>query len=214
LSSLQSNRDLYLSIESITREYRSIDRSLEEYLRAMLQLAKRFADRSSLALDEFHMLIYESFTAQPIEFDEDWRNSYDRLPINRSDFDGWRSILIQQIIDLREMRENGTLADANRYFGIDSPRNSRWYNFDPLGYLECAMAGSFGGWEPDDESGRELVPGRVSVIAEDGSIQDLHPQDLPYPQFEMPAITWDELKDFMALLVLWCKMCKAIQKTK
>jgi hypothetical protein len=42
----------------------------------------------------------------------------------------------------------GTLANDQRYFGVDSPRGSRWYNFDPLTFLECAVAGTFG--EEDD----------------------------------------------------------------
>jgi hypothetical protein len=25
--------------------------------------------------------------------------------------------------------------------------DSRWYNFDPATYLECGLAGTFGGWD-------------------------------------------------------------------
>ncbi len=59
------------------------------------------------------------------------------------------------------------------------------------------MAGSFGGWEPSDESERDFVPGPVAVLADDGSIQDVNPQDLPRPQFEMRVVTWDQFKDFI-----------------
>ena len=189
MAELQSNRDLYLSIEKLVEDYRSSHRSLEEYLRAMLQGAQRFADHESLSLQDFYGLIWESFTAQPAEFDEAWREQYDQLS-NRSDnFCGWQATLIQQIVELREMKENGTLEDEYRYFGVDSPRNSRWYNFDPSGYLECGMAGSFGGWEPDEDSDRQFVPGLVGVLVGDGSIQAVAPQDLPRPQFDLSRVT-------------------------
>ncbi len=43
-------------------------------------------------------------------------------------------------VDLRRMR-GGTLAEEWRYFGSESPTGKGWYNFDPLTYLECALAG-------------------------------------------------------------------------
>jgi hypothetical protein len=52
--------------------------------------------------------------------------------------------------------------------GIDSPRGQRWYHFDPRTFLECATAGSYGGWQPGDETGRDYVPGPVAVMADDG----------------------------------------------
>ena len=58
------------------------------------------------------------------------------LPDRSSDFGRWQATLIRQIVDLREMEENGTLADRDRYFGVNSPRQSRWYNFEPPSYLE------------------------------------------------------------------------------
>ena len=66
--------------------------------------------------------------------------------------------------DLHEMDENDTLKNEQRYFGVNAPRKSYWYNFDPIGYLECATAGSFGGWEPGDETGRQFVPEPVALL--------------------------------------------------
>lgn len=197
MSDLRTNRDLYLSIEKLAKEHTPCERSLEEYLRALLLQADRFSDFEELSLKDFYDLVSKSFTSRPREFDEDWRNQYDQLPHESSGFTGWRATLIRQIVDLCEMGENGTLANEYRYFGVSSPRNSHWYNFDPLGYLECAMAGSFGSWEPGDETGRQFVSGPVTVLAEDGSIQDADPQDLPRPQFEMPVVTWDQFKHFI-----------------
>ena len=67
------------------------------------------------------------------------------------------------------MAANGQLADDQRYFGIDSPRGGRWYNFDPAGYLECATVGTFGGWDGEDDS-RVLVPGKVAVLDPAGAL--------------------------------------------
>ncbi|MEM8534122.1 MAG: hypothetical protein AAGF95_24965, partial [Chloroflexota bacterium] len=103
----------------------------------------------------------------------------------------------RQIVDLREMAENGVFANQYRYFGVNAPRGSRWYNFDSVGYLECAMAGTFGGWEPGDTSGREFVPGTVAVLADDGSIQDANSEDIPRDHHEISTVSWEELKDFI-----------------
>lgn len=198
MTDLQSNRDLYLAIEKLAEKYKSCDRSLEEYLRVLLQEADRFAHYEALSLSDFYALICVSFTASIPKFNENWRNTYNLLPNAAAGFSHrWQATLIRQIVDLREMAENGTLADQYRYFGIDSPRHSRWYNFEPRSYLECAMAGSFGGWEPADAASRQLVPGRVTVLTETGSIQAVDPQDLPRPQFALPTVAWTEFEDFI-----------------
>ena len=194
---LRTNRDLYLAIENLTQEHRLCTRSLEQYLLALLRAAESFADSDSLSLNDFFGIISQAFTSDLKEFDPNWRTQYADLPHELSDFTGWRAVLIRQVVDLREMDENGTFANELRYFGVDSPRKSRWFNFDPVGYIECAMAGSFGGWEPGDETDRQFVPGPVAVLADDGSIQDANPEVIPRRQFEMPFVTWEEFKDFI-----------------
>ncbi|QDV51705.1 hypothetical protein [Gimesia fumaroli] len=194
---LQTNRDLYLAIEDLSKQYSNCGRSLETYLLAVLNRSGEFSERESLTLAEFYELIVCGFTYKPAEFDDVWRAQYDELPHEDDGYAGWYATVVRQIVDLREMDECGTLENELRYFGVSAPRNSPWYNFDPLGYLECAMAGSFGGWEPGDDTGRQYVPGQVGVLAEDGSIQSANPEDLPNPTFEMPTVTWDHFKDFL-----------------
>ncbi|MFN9913238.1 MAG: hypothetical protein ACK53L_11680, partial [Pirellulaceae bacterium] len=89
------------------------------------------------------------------------------------------------------------LKNEQRYFGLSSPRRTLWYNFDPIGYLECAMAGSFGGWDPGDEMGRQFVPGPVAVLGNDGSIQSANPEDLHQPIVQMLSVTWEQFKAFI-----------------
>ncbi|NOK62042.1 MAG: hypothetical protein GFH27_549321n29 [Chloroflexi bacterium AL-W] len=194
---LRTNRDLYLAIETLTHDHRFDGRSLEHYLLALLRAAEPFADAEALSLNDFYHLIVQSFVIEPHEFDEGWCQQYDQLPYKEVGFSGWRATVIRQIVDLREMAENRILANKYRHFGVDSPRRSRWYNFDPVGYLECAMAGSFGGWEPGATSGREFVPGTVALLADDGSIQGANPEDIPRPQFEIPYVSWEECKGFI-----------------
>ena len=196
-SHLNTNRDLYLAINALSNRHKDCDRSLETFLLAVLHRAAAFGDRDSLTLNEFYKLIASGFTQAPAPFDDTWRGQYDQLSEDEDGYAGWHATVVRQIVDLREMDECGTLNSDKRYFGLSSPRSSYWYNFDPLGYLECAMAGSFGGWEPGDDTGRDYVPGPVAVLADDGSIELANPEDLPNPKFEIPAITWEQFKGFI-----------------
>ncbi len=194
---IRTNRDLYLAIAALVEEKETCERSLEAYLRALLPAGERFASHESISIDAFFALLTAAFTEQMHPFDDQWRTQYDELPNEAPGFDGWRATLIRQIVDLHEMEESGVLEARFRSFGVDSPRNSRWYNFDPPGYLESALAGAFGRWEPGAATRRRLVPGNVAVRRDDGSITDADPRDLLRPQTEMPAITWNQFKDFV-----------------
>lgn len=197
MAELSTNRDLYLAIEGLSKTHSGCARSLEHYLLSLLDSSQRFSERNDVTLAEFYDLVSTSFTRDIPTFNPDWRDQYDKLPHDRNDYAGFRATLIRQIVDLREMDEHGTLKNEQRYFGVSAPRKSYWYNFDPIGYLECAMAGSFGGWEPGDETGREFVPGPVAVLGSDGSIQTANPKDLHQPTVQMPSVTWEQFQDFI-----------------
>lgn len=194
---LKTNRDLYLAIEQLQKQHEGCTRTLEQYLLAVLELAAPMAERQEITLTTFYDILSGGFTHDPAPFNEEWRDLYDQLPYENEDYSGWHATIIRQVVDLRDMDECGTLKNKMRYFGISAPRNSSWYNFDPLSYLECAMAGSFGGWESGDDTGREYVPGPVAVLCDDGSIQSANPEDLENPKFDMPLITWEHFKDFV-----------------
>lgn len=194
---LKTNRDLYLAIDGLSKQHQECSRSLETYLLALIHRSTEFAEREAISLAEFYEMLSYGFTGSPAEFDNAWCDQYDQLPSEDDGYLGWHAIVVRQIVDLHEMDECGTLKSEMRYFGVSAPRNSYWYNFDPRGYLECAIAGSFGGWEPGDETGRGYVPGLVAVLADDGSIQSANPEDVPNPTFEMPFLTWEHFKDFI-----------------
>ncbi|PHS13772.1 MAG: hypothetical protein COA78_06695 [Blastopirellula sp.] len=142
MSKLQTNRDLYLAVESLVSRFKSNSRSLEQFLLALLRATEPFSSSECLSLDDFYGLISESFTIEPYQFEHKWLGLYDQFPTESSDFDGWCGTLKQQIVDLHEMEECGALENKYRSLGIQSPRGSQWYNFVPVDYLECAMAGS------------------------------------------------------------------------
>src|SRR5262249_54029097 len=102
-----------------------------------------------------------------------------------------------QIVDLHQMAANGQLEDKYRYFGIDAPRGGRWYNFDPRGFLECAVAGSFGGWQEGDDTGRDYVPGLAAAGDADGNIIAVDPRSIETPVDALPPITWDAFAELL-----------------
>jgi hypothetical protein len=140
-------------------------------------------------------LLTKAFSAEPLTFDESWRKQdYDSKLVG---FAAWHNRIIYQIVDLREMAEKGTLEDKMRYFGIDAPRGARWYNFDPCAFLESGMAGTFGGWQEGDDTGRGYVPGPVAVLDEAGNIATADPRDIDDPITELKAISWEDFQEFL-----------------
>jgi hypothetical protein len=95
------------------------------------------------------------------------------------------------------MAEQGILADKFRDFGVESPKGSRWYNFDPCTFLECATTGTFGGWEPGDETGRRFVQGPVAVLTEDGTLRDADPREEEREVVPLPGVTWKVFWNFL-----------------
>jgi hypothetical protein len=154
---IRTNRDLYLAVSQLIAQHRENARPLEEYLRALWGVALCHRERTSLTPDEFFGVLAEAFSAEPFPFEAElWlENHGDVYALGLEDtpgYQGWKYRIARQIIDLLEMAISGQLANEHRYFGLDSPRGSQWYNFDPCAFLECATAGSFGGrdWEDDD----------------------------------------------------------------
>jgi hypothetical protein len=197
MSMPETNRELYLAIGDLATKHKTANRSLEHYLLAILGLVQQHDEQTGLSLSDFHRLLSDAFTAEPLAFDEMWLNSYETLDGDCSVFEGWKSTVIRQIVDLHEMEQTGALANEYRYFGINSPRGSYWYNFDPATYIECAMAGSLGGWEPEDGTGRQFVPGEVAFMDGSGEIRVGNPQDVERPIVELPLVSWELFKDFV-----------------
>ncbi len=192
---IATNRDLYLAIGALCEQQKSNSLTLERYLLALYSCVEPMRAKASLTLSEFFKLLVDAFTAKPVEFVAAWRTTYGKG--EEIGFAACQAKLIRHIVDLREMDESGQLADKQRYFGLDSPRGSRWYNFDPVTYLECGMEGSLGGWESGDSVDRQLVPGQVAVLNAAGGIDSVDPIDIERPVFKIESFSWDNFVDFL-----------------
>jgi hypothetical protein len=197
MSSLQTNRDLYVAIADLIGRHPSCTRILEEYLGALWDIARVHGTRPCLSLGEFVQMLSEAFTKPAPPFDEAWRSRYETDYANLPGFEGWEARVLRQLVDLREMAQAGILDDEQRYFGINSPRGQRWYNFDPCTFLECATAGFYGGWQPGDDTGRRYVPGPVMVLGDDGRLTECDPRDVAAPPAAIREVSWDDFRSFL-----------------
>ncbi len=196
MAAIETNRDLYLAVAELMIKSRGIERTLEEYLRALVGVSDRYRDRESLLPSEFLAMIAAAFTAEPVPAESSWFLPRDEE--EEEGYDAWRGALVTQVVDLIEMGQNGTLQDDQRYFGVDAPRGGRWYNFDPCTYLECAMAGTLGGWESGDDTDREFVSGEVAVLdPSTGEMTAVSPEEIEEPTTPLTDLTWDVLVDFL-----------------
>ncbi len=138
-----TNRDLYrwtLEVES--------DRTLEAYLRALWAVGARRNGEPIDARDVLEML-QVALEFEPPTFDPAWNDRFEEAPEPEEDgWTDWCNAVQFQVVDLRRMEEAGQLEDPERWFGIQSPSGTYWYNFDVQSYLESAVRGAVGGDAP------------------------------------------------------------------
>jgi len=191
-----TNRDLYLAITKLIQRNRHSQRSLEQYLLCLWRLGRENRASPTFTAQELFNWLSRAFDEDAPAFDENWRRQYAKEK-DSPDYFGWQQCIQRQIVDLREMDEKGILRNLLRHFDIRSPRGSQWSNFDPCGFLECAAVGTFGGWDPQDSTGRTLVPGNVAVTGPDGKIEFHDAKEIPRPVFEINPISWDGFRTFL-----------------
>lgn len=192
-----TNRDLYLRVAELSKHEAKNRRTLDEYLRALWSIGCNLSNKESISLDDFVLMLRNAFHSEPMPYNNDWSTHYRGVCDDIAGFNFWRHTILSQIVDLREMEKSSILADEYRYFGVDAPSGLRWYNFDPITFLECAAVGSYGGWQPGDDTGREYVPGPVVVCNTEGEITTCDPREIENPIVAMDHITWDEFAEFM-----------------
>ena len=207
-----TNRDIYLSLVEIAERAEESSRSLEEYLRALLGIGSRYRELFEVSTSDFITILSDALVADPIPYDADWANNYEtesaKQPItpyaavqypkikrNISHFADFERTVFRQVVDLREMYAAGTFADEMRYFGVEAPRGAYWYNFDIGTYLKCAVAGGYGGWEPDPTTGQP-VPEEAALDA-DGSITVEDPAKVKSLRFPVQSVTWADFIGFV-----------------
>ncbi|MFC1642740.1 hypothetical protein ACFL5O_08660 [Myxococcota bacterium] len=189
MAEVMTNRDLYCFVAGLVKEHSECSGTLQSYLENLRRLGRSLREREAVSLEEFAGLLRAAFnpelgTAEP-------------SPTVTDGYIAWEKRITDQIRDLDEMRQAGTLDNEYRYFGVDAPRGGRWYNFDPCTYLECAAAGTFGGWQESDDTGRSYVPGPVAVLEPSGAITSVDPRDIDDPVVALPEITWEMFVEFL-----------------
>jgi hypothetical protein len=194
---IQTNRDLYLKIIMLAKEHETTACSLEEYLRSLWSLASKYQASSGFLPTEFFKLLSDAFSISAPPFQDEWRQHYEKDIDKLQGYLGWEATIRRQIVDLREMAEAGILDDDYRYFGVDAPRGHPWFNFDPATFLECAMAGTYGGWEPEDVTGRGYAPGTVVILSESGEYDERELASLPNLIYVINQIHWDDFRKFL-----------------
>jgi hypothetical protein len=175
-----TNRELYLLVTDRFSKY-SQDQipSLEKYLKSLWAIASPFS-RTEPTLKNLANWLDLAFTYPPPNLEPQW---LDKKPdLKKTGFEAWENTILLQIVDLYQMSETGQLKDEMRYFGINSPGGSRWYNFDVLSYLECAVRGMYGGYEED-----EVI---ILQPSPEGESDD---SDI----FEIKNFSWEDFGEFL-----------------
>ncbi|MCB9628180.1 MAG: hypothetical protein H6725_12465 [Sandaracinaceae bacterium] len=185
----ETNRELYVFIAALVSRNEGHCITLQAYLENLSRLARPWAACHGLPLADFTHVLQAAFEPVP---------DSGGAPVDASTgYLAWERRVAEQIRDLREMREAGTLDNEHRYFGVDAPRGSRWFNFDPCTYLECAAAGTTGGWREGDDTGRAYVPGKVAVLDESGELRAVDPREIEDPVVALREISWEDFTDFV-----------------
>lgn len=180
---ITTNRDLYRNIRGLRDEWADRQPLLEEYLRSLWMIVRDDTAGSiyEMTAERLFGWCVAALEAPPPAFDPAWLDLapsdwYDEAG-DEAGFADWEHVILWQIADLRRMADAGTLNDPYRYFGIASPSGASWYNFTPLGYLECGIRGTFGGYAEDEVT--------VLIPAESGSNDS--------PVYELPPLPWAAL---------------------
>lgn len=182
---LETNRDLYLAVSELIERHADKDLSLDVYLTNVLHLASKYSTSEALSLKQFYDVLSGGFdiAARNEGLLPKQNASWDSA-LDTDGYQGWYELISCQITDLKVMSAAGRLDDEYIYLGIPSSDGVCWYNFDPFTYLECATAGFFDGWSPDDDNGRKLTDPTEHYEA---------------PFYEIAVVKWNDFKGF-----LWC----------
>ncbi|MEM9864632.1 MAG: hypothetical protein AAF938_23730 [Myxococcota bacterium] len=186
-----TNRDLYCLIADLIELREKHRLSLETYLMNLRMLAEGMRDRPTISGRRFATWLVRAFeaTERAPEQPREKATGYER----------WETLIQRQIQDLRDMAECGTFENELRYFGVDSPSGYSWYNFDPLTFLECAVAGTFGGWQEGDNTGRIPLPGGVPLLGPDRSLIDADAQADDDSVGAIHPMNWRVLHTFLEM---------------
>ncbi len=186
-----TNRDLYVRLVALGDHLGVIGRPLLDYLCALWLVSRALSIHDELDGDLIAAALEAAASAMPVRPEPAWRVTDLSADGPYSGFADFTKVLCTQIADLVafEERPPGPLASL----GVDAPPRidggratiSRWFNFDPPTFLECAAAGAFGGW--DEADGRRV---RTSDTREPG-------QWAGYDVTGLEPISWGDFAAFL-----------------
>ncbi len=187
---IETDQELFAAIANTQRANQSSERSLQDYLLALLPGLKEFRDQEGLSADSFSELLATAFSSEPSTFDEKWTRQKPFHEVGQT-HDEVEQQLISQIVDLHYMEKSGQLKDGYKYFGLKSPRGSYWYNFDPSTYIECGLAGAFGS--------RDFYIGETMTVGLHGNVTYGY-QERPEREAQpMKWLTWKDIGLFVVM---------------
>lgn len=170
-----TNRDIYTRVRGFEDKYSASLPALEVYLRSLWSVVSRERPDLPTALQVTDWL-EQAFNIPAPDFDPRWLHLTPKYNFQNATYYDWEGVIQCQIAELRQMANEGILEDKYRYFGVDAPNGSRWYNFDPLTYLECGIRGALGGYQES-----EVI---VLIPPDDGQSADS-------PVFEINQFNWE-----------------------
>lgn len=155
---LTTNRDLYLHALRVGRQARAASWSLSAFLRALWKVSRPLRERQRLAADDVAAMFSAAASTPPGPYDPRWSSADLTLPgpapVGHAD---WERVIFSQLADLEDFaRHPRSTADRTAVQAPRPPEAGRrptprhWVNFEPNAYLECAVAGGFGGWDSAD----------------------------------------------------------------
>jgi hypothetical protein len=186
---VRTNRDLYRRLVTLGEQITASGRALLDYLCALWPVSRPLAVHEQVDGDLLVAMLTAAGTAPPVRPDPAWRVAdltVDGAYVGFADF---TRVLCTQITDLLAFEEQPPGPYAA--LGVDAPPRldggratvERWCNFDPARYLECAVAGSVGGWSVEDGH-------RVRAEPADGA----DPSEMITP---LPALSWGDVAAFL-----------------
>lgn len=128
-------------------------RSLEEYLRALWQLAQGY-QHTPLTFSLIAQLFETALTAEPAPFENEWLALYQQPPhlpkeYTEREFAYFQHMILFQIADLHRMKNAGMLDKPGHilWLGVESPTGQTWYNVGIAGFIhQSAYAIQHPGW--------------------------------------------------------------------
>jgi hypothetical protein len=132
---MQLDKEFYNRTVALTDQNSDGEPPLEKYLRSLLGIFQRMAERTSFDENEFFGILAAAYKSPPQDFDQEW-SMIEESDGSPASYDEVAKTLKRQIAQLRSFRPE-ELATAQIYL----ENGECWNNFTVNTYLECAAAG-------------------------------------------------------------------------